>query len=138
MPGRASPHLKADCPTRNPLRDPDRPLAAPFPGVEIDELVAQTFAKAMLECNLPPLRFRRLGSPSLYCTWVRPALFATALVTDLDRSLIRRTIGNAGVQLDFRFVALSHLDFTVSLGYAVAFEDDRDPAREFMFSLRLP
>ena len=35
-----------------------------FPGLEINEAAGQTFGKAMLEWTLPPLRFRRFGTPA--------------------------------------------------------------------------
>ena len=55
-----------------------------FPGVELNEIGGTTFAKSMLEWNLPPLRFRRAGSPGFYLTWMRPALFASGIATNLD------------------------------------------------------
>ena len=47
-----------------------------FPGFEIDQLSAQTFAKSTLEWNLPPLRFAHAGIPSFFLSYIRPALFA--------------------------------------------------------------
>ena len=46
-----------------------------FPGFEIDELGGRRFAKSVLEWNLPPIRFKRVGSPGFYLSWIRPALF---------------------------------------------------------------
>ena len=108
-----------------------------FPGVEIDEIPAQTFTKLMLEWNLPPVRFRRLGATALYNTWVRPALFSTVLVSDVNDKGLRKAITNLGGQIDFRFIALSHLKFTISIGYAAAFENNRKISNEFMFSLKI-
>jgi hypothetical protein len=34
-----------------------------FPGLEINEAAGQTFGKAMLEWNLPPVRFAHFGTP---------------------------------------------------------------------------
>ena len=34
-----------------------------FPGFELNELGGTNFVKAMVDWNLPPLRFRRLGRP---------------------------------------------------------------------------
>jgi hypothetical protein len=48
-------------------RDYDR-----FPGAEIDEISGTNFARTMVEWTLPPLRFRRIGFPKLYCTYARP------------------------------------------------------------------
>lgn len=108
-----------------------------FPGVEINEIGGPNYLKSMLEWNLPPLRFRRVGTPGFYVTWARPALFASTLVTDVGSSAFRRTLGNVGSQVDLRFTVLSNLDMTLSLGYAVAFEDGFRPRHEAMLSLKL-
>jgi hypothetical protein len=108
-----------------------------FPGLEINELGGRSFARAMLEWNLPPIRFRRVGKPGLYLTWARPALFATALVTNPDQPSLRRTVGNVGSQLDFRLGVLSRLEMTLSAGCAVAFESGRPARGEAMASLKL-
>ena len=55
-----------------------------MPGFEIDALNGRSFVKGMLELNLPPIRFEKLGSPGFYGSWIRPALFTTALVTNPD------------------------------------------------------
>jgi hypothetical protein len=108
-----------------------------FPGVEINEVSGRNYARSMLEWNLPPLRFRRLGTPSLYATWLRPAVFATVLATNLDDPALRRTLGNVGGQLDLRFTLLSRLDMTLSAGYAWAFEGGSRPRDEVMVSLKV-
>ena len=86
---------------------------------------------------LPPLRFRHFGMPSFYLTYVRTALFTTAVVTNYDRDDLRRVVANAGAQIDFRFEFLSHLRLTLSAGYAAAFEENRKTSDEFMLSLKL-
>jgi hypothetical protein len=108
-----------------------------FPGAELNEIGGRNFVKTMAEWNLPPVRFRRVGSPGFYMTWARPALFASLLVTDLDDSPVRREVTNVGGQLDFRFTVLSALDMTLSGGYAVAFEDGFPPRHEWMASLKV-
>jgi hypothetical protein len=108
-----------------------------LPGLELNELGGRNFARSLLEWNLPPLRFRRAGSPGFYLTWARPALFATLLGTDLDAGAARRVVSDVGAQLDLRLSALSALDVTLSMGYAVAFEEGREPRREAMVSLKL-
>ena len=93
-----------------------------FPGVEIDEIPGSNFGRAMLEWNLPPLRFREVGTPSFYISWMRPALFASAMVTNMDSEkglgtdAARHVVGNVGTQLDFRIFALSRLELTLSMG----------------------
>jgi hypothetical protein len=108
-----------------------------FPGLEINEVGGTSYAKAMLEWNLPPLRFEKLGWPGLYVTWARTAVFATGLVTDPDDAGLRREIGNVGVQIDFRFTVLSRQPMTLSVGYATAFEEGFESRDEVMVSLKI-
>jgi len=108
-----------------------------LPGFEINEVAGRNFAKSIVEWTVPPLRFSRAGTPGFYLTWMRPSVFATALVTNLDARVGRRTVSNAGAQLDFRLSALSTLDLTLSVGGAVAFEDGSRPRREAMVSLKV-
>ena len=44
-----------------------------FPGADLNEIGGRNFVKSTLEWNLPPLRFRRVGTPGFYVTWMRPA-----------------------------------------------------------------
>ena len=83
-----------------------------FPGAALNEIGGRNFVKSALEWNAPPWRFRRAGMPSFYATWARPAVFVTALSTNLDAAEARRLITNAGGQIDFRFGALSAPDLT--------------------------
>jgi hypothetical protein len=109
-----------------------------FPGVDLNEIGGRNFVKSMVEVNLPPWRFRRVGSAGFYATWMRPALFVTGLATNLDAPSTERHVAvNAGGQLDFRVTMLSVLDLTFSVGGAIAFEDSQLPRREAMFSLKL-
>jgi hypothetical protein len=91
----------------------------------------------MLEWNLPPMLFSRVGTPGCFLTWARPALFATALVTNADDSALRRTVANVGGQLDFRLGVLSRLELTLSAGYAAAFESGQPTRHEGMLSLKI-
>jgi len=84
-----------------------------------------------------PLRFTRLGTPGFYVTWARPALFATGIVTNLDAGAPRRSLADAGGQVDLRFTMLSRLSMTLSVGYAVAFEKHRRDRDELMVSLKV-
>ncbi|MBA3298107.1 MAG: hypothetical protein H0U19_14365, partial [Acidobacteria bacterium] len=108
-----------------------------FPGAELNEVGGRNFVKSTLEWNLPPLRFRRLGSPGFYVTWMRPALFVGGLATNLDNESFRRVATDVGGQLDFQLTTLSALDMMLSLGAAVAFEDGYSPRREFMVSFKV-
>ena len=47
------------------------------------------------------------------------------------------TLTNTGAQVDFRFEFLSHLRLTLSVGYAMAFEENRKTSDEYMVSLKL-
>ena len=91
----------------------------------------------MVEWNLPPLRFRRAGTPGFYVSWMRPAVFAGGLVTNMDSPALRRTAGDLGGQLDFRLTVLSNLDMTLSAGAAEAVEGDGRSHGELMFSLKV-
>ena len=108
-----------------------------FPGVELNEIAGRTFAKSMLEWNLPPLRFRRAGTPGFYASWARPAVFVGSVVVNPGSAGVRRTVTDTGAQVDFRFGLLSTLDMTVSVGGALAFEDGRPPQREAMLSVKI-
>jgi len=108
-----------------------------FPGVGIDDLGGSSYGKAQMEWVLPPLRFRRVGIPSCYLQWADLSLFATGLMTDVDRPADRRTLASAGAQLDFRLVTLSHLESTLSLGFAVAKEQGIPLHSAGMFSLKI-
>ena len=108
-----------------------------FPGIEINELEGNNFGRLMLEWELPPLRFERAGFPELYCTWASAAIFGSAIVTDLDESEFRQELYNVGVQVDFKLVIFTNLSSTLSIGYARAFDNDRNGSNEFMISLKI-
>ena len=108
-----------------------------MPGFELNEIFGRNFYRSMIEWNLPPVRFRSVGTPGFYLTWARPALFATTLVTNSDDSALKRNVSSVGAQIDFRFTVLSNLDMTMSMGYAVGLGDDVDSADEFMLSLKI-
>lgn len=116
--------------------DPQR-YRDPFsmPGFDIDDLNGRTFARSMLEWNLPPFRFQRAGSPGFYFSWARPAIFATALVTNPDSG--SNTYYNLGTQVDFQFTILSRLDMMFSLGYAAGFDGSSYDSDEAMASLKI-
>ena len=108
-----------------------------FPGFEIDALGGQSFARSMLELNLPPWRFEEVGTPGFYLSWVRPALFAGALVTDPGSTTYRRRASSLGGQLDLRFSVLNHLPMTLSVGYAIGREQGHKTTDEWMLSLKI-
>ncbi len=107
-----------------------------LPGFEIDELSAKRFAKTVLEWNLPPVRFREVGSPGLFLSWLRPALFAGTLWTDPNEIFDRR-LTTVGGQVDFRFTLAHRLPMTLSIGYAVGYINSRRDDQEWMISLKV-
>lgn len=108
-----------------------------MPGFEINEVFGRNFYRSMIELNLPPIRFRRVGTPGFYLSWARPALFATALVTNNDSSILKQDVYNVGAQVDLRFTILSRMDMTVTVGYAIADGKGIDQSNEFMISLKI-
>lgn len=108
-----------------------------FPGVDLNAVGGRDFVKTTLEWNLPPWRFSRMGTPGLYATWLRPAVFVGGLVTNLESAAARRTLANLGAQVDVRVMMLSELEMTLSLGGAVAVDRHGAPRREAMISLKL-
>jgi hypothetical protein len=108
-----------------------------FPGLRLNDIGGRDYGKAMLELNLPPIRFRRAGTPGFYLSWARPALFTGGLITNMDDASVRRTVRDVGSQVDLRFSMLSRLDMTLSAGYAVAFGNTQNKHDEFMLSLKV-
>ncbi len=106
-----------------------------FPGAALNEIGGRNFARTMIEWNLPPIRFKRAGTPGAYLSWLRPALFASGLVTNMDSAPDRRTATSYGGQLDLRFTVLSALDMTLSFGAAMRTETGVANRSEAMVSL---
>ncbi|HEV2462577.1 MAG TPA: hypothetical protein VGT04_02135 [Acidobacteriaceae bacterium] len=107
-----------------------------FPGVHIDQIGAKAFAKTLGEWDLPPLRFRDLGSTKLYCNWARLALFSGALGTNPAGDELRGYVDEGG-QIDFRLVLFSQIKSTFSTGFAAAHDRADHTGTELMFSLKL-
>ncbi len=108
-----------------------------FPGAELNSIGGTTFVRAMGEWTLPPVRFREFGFPSLYCTWMRAALFSSVISTNIDNAAFRTRALCAGAQVDFKLVLFSHLDSMLSFGYAAAAGEHARMTREYMISLKL-
>ena len=109
-----------------------------LPGFELNEIFGRNFVRSMIEVNLPPIRFDRVGTPGFFLSWARPAIFATGLATNLDNSSgLRQDVYDVGAQIDFQFTILSHMDMTLSVGYAVANGDNISSSDEFMISLKI-
>ena len=108
-----------------------------MPGFEIDAVGGRTFAKSMLELNLPPLRFEALGTPGFFVPWARTALFAAALSTNFEDGDVRQTVYDVGVQVDFRLDVMHGLPMMLSFGYAHGFADGGLDDDEFMISFKV-
>ena len=107
-------------------------------GVDIAEISGTDFGKALFEWTLPPWRFQKIGIPNLYVTWMRTALFAGGIFTNIgEASDLQEKVVNVGAQIDFRLVIFSGLDSMLSIGYAGATGDDRKTTTEFMISLKI-
>ncbi len=108
-----------------------------FPGFEIDEIDGQDFAKSVLEWNLPPITFKEVGMPSFYLTWMRTALFAGALITDIGDSREEETYASLGIQVDLHFTIVHRLPMTLSFGFAQGYVDGNKLSDEWMISLKI-
>lgn len=107
-----------------------------LPGFEIDEISATRFVRSTLEWNLPPVRFREVGKPSFFLSYVRPAVFASALRTDTGQSS-ERTVTSFGTQLDLFFTLAHRLPMTLSVGFAAGYEEGNRQDDEWMLSLKI-
>lgn len=108
-----------------------------MPGFELNQLGGRTFARHMLEWNLPPAVFEKVGSPGFYLTWARPALFASVLTTDVRDDAFRQSYQSLGAQVDLRFIVMHRLDMTLSFGYAQSYLDGDRFDEEWMLSLKI-
>jgi len=108
-----------------------------FPGIAINDVGGANYGRVQVEWMSPPLRFRRVGTPSFYLRWADLSLFATGLTTDVDDATARRTMASVGAQVDFRLVTLSHLDSTFSIGFAVARGQGVPLSSAWMFSFKI-
>ena len=106
-----------------------------LPGFGIDDLNGRSFGKTTLEWNIPPIRFRRVGTPDFYLSWGRPAIFASALVTNPDDE--SDTYYSVGAQIDFEFTVLSRHTMMFSVGYAAGFDDGSFEKDDIMASLKI-
>lgn len=107
-----------------------------FPGVKIDQIGANSFAKSMGEWDLTPVHFRNFGSTMLYCNWARLALFSGVLGAN-PASNLRSGYVDGGAQIDFRLVLFSQVKSTFSTGFSASRDDTGHTGRELMFSLKI-
>jgi hypothetical protein len=108
-----------------------------FPGFEINEIGGRSFARHMIEGNLPPIVFESLGTPAFHLAWLRPAVFASVLWTDPARSADRARFMNVGAQVDLSFSVLHWYQMILSAGYAVGYRGSTRASDEWMVSLKI-
>ena len=108
-----------------------------FPGVKLNSIGGTNFGKLITELNLPPIRYKKIGIPAFYLRWTRTSLFTSGIITNFDSSNEKQRFYNAGIQMDFRFVLLSLLKSSFSVGYAIATEEGGDSTEEIMISLKI-
>ncbi len=107
-----------------------------FPGVKINSIPANTFAKGTFELNLSPIRFRKFGFLPFYATYARLSLFAMALATADSDIKSTTEFYNLGAQVDFEISTFYLLKTYLSFGYARAFSGFSKPHDEYMISLK--
>lgn len=107
-----------------------------LPGFEINEIAARRFARVLAEVNLPPLRFRGLGTAAFFLKNLRTTIFAGALLTNKtgDQSSTYQSLGG---QVALNFTLIHRLPMTMSVGYAKAFRGGKKHGSEFMISLKI-
>ena len=110
--------------------------AESFPGFEIDEIAARRFAKVTGEINLPPVRFAEVGTPVIYLSHLRPALFAGAMVTEAPEGDSHHYY-DLGAQLDLNFTVALRLPMIFSVGAAAGWQDGRYRKTELLASLKI-
>ncbi|HWH82002.1 MAG TPA: hypothetical protein VNU71_07175 [Burkholderiaceae bacterium] len=108
-----------------------------MPGFRINEIAGLSFVRQMVEWNLPPLIFESAGVPGFHATWLRPAVFGSALWTDPGRSTLRKRYASIGTQWDLRFSVMHWYEMILSAGYAVGAEGGKRSGHEWMLSLKI-
>jgi hypothetical protein len=108
-----------------------------FPGIELNSLAGNNYARLLVEWGLPPMRFSRFGIPTFYLNSAHLSLFTTGIKTNLDEETLSRELVNVGAQLDVKLVSFFSLPYTFSIGYAAAFEEKKRYSDEFMISLKI-
>jgi hypothetical protein len=108
-----------------------------MPGFDLNAIPGRNFYRGMIEWNLPPLRFNRVGTDNFYLSWARPALFANALVTNADRSDLKYNARSFGLQVDFQFTVMARYEMMLSTGYARGYGEGTFSDDEIMVSLKI-
>ncbi|MGL5271955.1 MAG: hypothetical protein ACRC8J_00530, partial [Phocaeicola sp.] len=110
-------------------------------GAGIDEIAAHSFAKAMGEINLPPVRFNNLGFLGFYPTYAQMSVFTTDLIANPWGNGKLQNYVNVGTQLDVELVFFTYLKVMLSAGYARLYYPkgsyQEGSKEEWMFSVKL-
>jgi hypothetical protein len=107
-----------------------------FPGFEIDEIAARKFAKLTAEVNLPPIRFAEVGTPLIYLSYIRPAVFAGGMATQAPEGGGHHYV-DVGAQFDLNFTIALRLPMVLSVGAAKGFIDGHERKTEWLASLKI-
>ena len=111
-----------------------------MPGAGIDAIQAHSYAKAMAELNLRPIRLNDFGALFCYPTWIQCSLFGAGL-SAWNPGKAHQMYYSAGVQFTTEVVILNYLKTTLSLGYGHLFAPEGFPGgrhgNEIMISLKL-
>jgi hypothetical protein len=108
-----------------------------FPGLRLDEIPGSSFAKITGEWDLPPVRFRKLGTTWLYSNWTRLSMFSSGMSTNLGNAQRRQFYTDVGTQVNIRLVFFTYLNTTLSLGYAGASDQHGRLSKGYVISLKL-
>jgi hypothetical protein len=108
-----------------------------MPGFALDALSGQSLVKATLEWCLPPWRYEAVGSPGMYVSWARPALFVGILETDPGDNTYHRGSSDVGAQLDFQLNVMHRLPMMLSVGIAQGYGGGGLGKTEFMLSFQV-
>ena len=108
-----------------------------LPGFGLNEISGNSFFRQMVEVNLPPVIFERVGTPGAYAAWLRGSVFGSALWTDPTSSQRRKDYASVGTQWDLRFSVLHWYDMTLSVGFATGLRGGKRTGDEWMISLKV-
>jgi len=110
-----------------------------MPGAAIDAIKAHSYAKAMAELNLRPIRFNNFGFLFFYPTWMQFSFFGAGLSAWNPGQ--HNMYYSAGVQMTTELVFMTYLKTTLSVGYGHLFAPEGFPTgrhgNEWMISLKL-
>jgi hypothetical protein len=107
-----------------------------LPGFEIDQIDARRFAKLIGEVNLPPIRFSELGTPSIYMSYARPAVFVGTMLAHNAAGENHKYV-TVGGQVDLAFTVALRLPMVFSIGAARGFVDGNAEKTELLASLKI-